>query len=130
MLLRLCVPCSHWLVARNWNFASSGLALTASSVANRVGVSTPLSGGRILLVAVVIGSPHLRRATLGHVAVTGGDVTTLGVALSSGVPAAFPGRSRAARRAVRCGRLFRRSSPRAWRDVIRLSELITWIGGR
>jgi hypothetical protein len=28
--------------------------LTASSVANRVGVSTPFSGGRILLVVVVI----------------------------------------------------------------------------
>jgi hypothetical protein len=54
MVLRLWVPLIHWLVARNWNLASSGSALTASSVANMVGVSTPLSGGRILLVAVVI----------------------------------------------------------------------------
>src|SRR5438034_5143242 len=54
MVLRLCVPLIHRLVARNWNFASSGLALTASSVANRVGVSTPLSAGRGLVVVVIV----------------------------------------------------------------------------
>ena len=44
--LRLCVPFSHWLVAVNWNFASSGCALTALMVAKRVGVSTPFIGTR------------------------------------------------------------------------------------
>src|SRR5262245_37361557 len=42
IVLRLWVPLSHSLLARNWNFAASGAALTASSVANRVAVSTPL----------------------------------------------------------------------------------------
>src|SRR5215471_17295301 len=42
MVLRLCVPLSHSLSARNWNFAACGAALTASRVANRVAVSTPL----------------------------------------------------------------------------------------
>ncbi len=39
---RLWVPMTHSLWARNWNFAASGAAFTASSVANRVAVSTPL----------------------------------------------------------------------------------------
>jgi hypothetical protein len=38
------VPLTHRLVARNWNLASSGVALTTPSVAKSVGVSTPLSG--------------------------------------------------------------------------------------
>src|SRR5262245_3838730 len=55
MVLRLWVPLIQRLVARNWKFASSGLPLTASRVANRVGVSTPLSGGRVV-VAVIANS--------------------------------------------------------------------------
>ena len=46
------MPLTQRLVARNWNLAISGLALTASSVANRVAVSTPLRTG---LSVVVIG---------------------------------------------------------------------------
>src|SRR3954454_2518567 len=42
MVLRLWVPLSHSLLARNWNRAASGAALTASRVANRAVVSTPL----------------------------------------------------------------------------------------
>ena len=41
---RLWVPVTQVLVARNWNFAISFCCLTASRVANRVAVSTPLSG--------------------------------------------------------------------------------------
>ena len=39
---RLWVPLIHRLWARNWNWAGSGCLLTASRVANRVVVSTPL----------------------------------------------------------------------------------------
>jgi hypothetical protein len=42
MVLRLWVPDCHWLCARNWNLAAAGACFTASSVANRVAVSTPL----------------------------------------------------------------------------------------
>src|SRR5207244_8427802 len=42
MVLRLCVPLTQRLRARNWNFASSGCPFTASIVAKRVWVSTPL----------------------------------------------------------------------------------------
>src|SRR5215472_18346652 len=42
MVLRLCVPLTHWLCARNWNLAASGACFTASRVAKRVAVSTPL----------------------------------------------------------------------------------------
>src|SRR6266498_850675 len=42
MVLRLWVPLCHSLWARNWNLAASGACLTASRVANRVAVSTPL----------------------------------------------------------------------------------------
>src|SRR5262245_37342240 len=42
MVPRLWVPLTHWLWARNWNLAASGACLTASRVANRVAVSTPL----------------------------------------------------------------------------------------
>src|SRR5215217_8968818 len=41
----LCVPLTHLLVARNWNLAISLLPLTASRVANKVAVSTPLRIG-------------------------------------------------------------------------------------
>src|SRR5262245_47462476 len=94
MELRLCVPAIHRLVARNWNFASSGLPLTASSVANRVGVSTPLSGGRILLAVVIAISQAAAgpRPVRGKVT-SGGDGTTLGGTPSLGLPSAFPGRS-------------------------------------
>src|SRR3712207_1924326 len=54
MVLRLCVPLIHWLLARNWNLAASGWALTASRVANSVGTSTPLRGWRFSAVMVVI----------------------------------------------------------------------------
>jgi hypothetical protein len=42
MVVRLWVPLTHWLWARNWKAAASGTSLTASRVANRVAVSTPL----------------------------------------------------------------------------------------
>src|SRR4029453_7655444 len=99
MVLRLWVPLIHSLVARNWNLASPGLALTASSVANTVGVSTPLSGGRILLLVVVIAiSPIRCRATSDAWHNTGdGNATTLEGGLSPDVPAMFPGSSRSRR---------------------------------
>ena len=50
MVERLWVPLTQWLVARNWNWAMSGLALTASSVAINVAVSKPLRLG----VSVVV----------------------------------------------------------------------------
>ena len=62
-MLWLFVPLIQRLVARNWNFASSGLARTASSVANSVGVSTPLSAGRVLAVVMVISSWFALRPT-------------------------------------------------------------------
>src|SRR6266545_1925139 len=52
MVLRLWVPLIHSLPARNWNVAASGAALTASRVAKRVAVSTPLRVGS-LTVAVI-----------------------------------------------------------------------------
>ena len=42
MVVRLCVPLTHWLWARNWNLAASGACFTALRVAKRVAVSTPL----------------------------------------------------------------------------------------
>src|SRR5206468_3978184 len=42
MVPRLWVPLIHSLLARNWNWAACGAALTASRVAKRVAVSTPL----------------------------------------------------------------------------------------
>src|SRR6266511_6458228 len=51
MVLRLWVPLTHWLWARNWNLAASGACLTASRVAKRVAVSTPL---RAVMSVVVI----------------------------------------------------------------------------
>src|SRR3954451_13283242 len=51
---RLWVPDTQRLDARNWNFAASGAAFTASRVANRVAVSTPL---RVALSVTVIDGP-------------------------------------------------------------------------
>src|SRR5215207_4112553 len=45
MVPRLWVPLTHWLWARNWKPAAWGVCLTASRVANRVAVSTPLRIG-------------------------------------------------------------------------------------
>src|SRR5215207_6004809 len=45
MVPRLWVPLTHWLWARNWKRAAWGVCLTASRVANRVAVSTPLRIG-------------------------------------------------------------------------------------
>src|SRR6266566_8661082 len=53
MVVRLWVPLTHWLWARNWNLAASGACLTASRVANRVAVSTPLRIGSLAWAAVV-----------------------------------------------------------------------------
>ena len=54
----LWVPLIHLFVARNWNLAMSLLPFTASIVANRVAVSTPL---RVGFSIVVIGvSPWMR----------------------------------------------------------------------
>ena len=47
MVVRLWVPASQVLRARNWNLARAGVAFTASSVAKSVGVSTPFRGIRI-----------------------------------------------------------------------------------
>jgi hypothetical protein len=52
------VPLIHSLLARNWNPASSGEALTASMVANSVGTSTPLRGGRWTVV-VMLSTPSV-----------------------------------------------------------------------
>src|SRR5438128_10952381 len=49
---RLWVPLTHSFRVRNWNFAASGACFTASRVANRAGVSTPLRAD--LLVVVVM----------------------------------------------------------------------------
>src|SRR6476646_8721764 len=54
MVLRLWVPLSHWLLARNWNCAASGAALTASRVANRVVVSTPLRVDSLTVAVMVV----------------------------------------------------------------------------
>src|SRR3954449_6342218 len=54
MLLRLWVPLTHWLVARNWNFASCGLAFTAFRAANSTGVSPPFRGPRAVWAVVVV----------------------------------------------------------------------------
>jgi hypothetical protein len=53
MVLMLCVPLTHRLRARNWKAAISGVPLTASSVANRVGTSTPLRASRGVVVLVM-----------------------------------------------------------------------------
>ena len=53
MVVRLWVPPTHWLRARNWNLAASGACLTASRVANRVAVSTPLRVESLAWSAVV-----------------------------------------------------------------------------
>src|SRR6266545_6106596 len=50
MVLRLWVPLSHWLWARNWNRAASGASLTASRTANSVAVSTPLRTDSLMVV--------------------------------------------------------------------------------
>src|SRR5215813_9987939 len=50
MVERLWVPLIHVFVARNWNLAISVSPFTASSVANRVAVSTPLRIGFSVVV--------------------------------------------------------------------------------
>ena|SRR5215813_470808 len=60
MLVRLCAPFCQRFVARNWNFASSGCAPTASIAPNSAGVSTPLRGSGVFLIMVLdisVGSP-------------------------------------------------------------------------
>src|SRR5262245_14140829 len=52
MVVRLWVPITQRLVARNWNFASSGLPRTASMVPKRFGTSTPLRLGVSVVVTV------------------------------------------------------------------------------
>src|SRR6476646_3503914 len=54
MVLRLWVPRSHWLWARNWNRAAAGAALTASRVANRVAVSTPLRFDALIVLVISV----------------------------------------------------------------------------
>ena len=51
---RLCVPPCQALCARNRNFAISGVALTASMVANSVSTSTPLALGRGVVTLMVV----------------------------------------------------------------------------
>ena len=59
MVLELWVPFTQRFRARNWNWAAAGASFTASSVAKRVGVSTPLRAGRgvvvVLVMAVLLG---------------------------------------------------------------------------
>src|SRR6266508_233322 len=54
MVLRLWVPLIHWLWARNWKLAAWGACLTASRVANRVAVSTPLRIESSIWVVVIL----------------------------------------------------------------------------
>src|SRR5215467_8829324 len=63
MVVRLRVPLTHWLRARNWNRAAAGACLTASRVANKVAVSTPLRIGSpvwaaVISVVVIVVSPQ------------------------------------------------------------------------
>src|SRR5215510_2578007 len=69
MVLRLWVPVSHWLLARNWKAAASGAALTASRVAKRVAVSTPLrvDGVTVVVMVLLLWWVPRRRAGLGVV---------------------------------------------------------------
>src|SRR3954468_9035285 len=53
MVERLCVPLTHSLRARNWNWASSGCPFTASRVANRVAMSTPLTPAATSVLVMV-----------------------------------------------------------------------------
>ena len=46
------VPETHSLVVRNWNCAASGCWRTASMVANRVAVSTPLRCWAVTVMTV------------------------------------------------------------------------------
>ena len=48
------MPLTQRLLARNWNLAISGVARTASRVANRVAVSTPLRIGLSVTVILVL----------------------------------------------------------------------------
>src|SRR5215211_503930 len=57
MVPRLWVPSIHWLSARNWNLAASGAALTASRVAKRVAVSTPLRIDSLTVAVMVFRFP-------------------------------------------------------------------------
>src|SRR5215207_5232291 len=57
MVERLWVPLSQVLLARNWNVARSGLALTTSSVAKRAWVSTPLRTGSTVELTVMVVPP-------------------------------------------------------------------------
>ena len=56
IVVRLWAPAIQRLDARNWNRAISGWAFTASSVANRTSVSTPLRTRSVVLV-VLMASP-------------------------------------------------------------------------
>src|ERR687889_281789 len=53
MVVRLWVPLIQVLRPRNRKSAISGLAFTASRVANSVGTSTPLRGVRAVVVSVI-----------------------------------------------------------------------------
>src|SRR6266487_2693740 len=67
MVPRLWVPPIHWLWVRNWNFAASGAALTASRVAKRVAVSTPLrvDSLTVAVISVLLRCVLRKRAALG-----------------------------------------------------------------
>src|SRR4051795_11676636 len=54
MVPRLWVPEIHSLWARNWNLAAAGAPFTASSVAKRVVVSTPLRVGSLSVAVMVL----------------------------------------------------------------------------
>src|SRR5262245_47157263 len=71
MAVWLCVPLIHWLRARNWNFASSGMPLTAPIVAKSLGVSTPFKGaGSRRTVVGALMSCLLCAALMGGLAVS------------------------------------------------------------
>src|SRR6266545_4474202 len=77
MVPRLWVPLIHSLPARNWNSAACGAALTASRVAKRVAVSTPLRVDSLTVVVISVllrcGPARARRAGVRLTAVWSGD---------------------------------------------------------
>src|SRR5262249_44409139 len=108
-----CVPSTHRLVARNWNFPIGGLPRTAARVASRGATSTPLVCGCCSVVAVVLLMvvllvtglcPSCSAGSAGRVVVTDGRAGTLGTPPSPDLPAVRrrrppPGRSREGARA-------------------------------
>ena len=64
IVVRLWAPWTQRFVARNWKRAISGWAETASRVANRTSVSTPLRTRSVLRTLVLMAPPDLGAARL------------------------------------------------------------------